>query len=74
MIIDKILPLLSTLLGAYITYYVTILSKKDEIKINAQIETRDKYWVPCALAISNLQDKITAQTQSTDCLHQFSRR
>lgn len=71
MLIDKILPLLSTLLGASITYYVTVLSKKDEIKINAQIEARDKYWVPCALAISNLQNKITGQTQSTDCYISF---
>ena len=70
-LIDKILPLLSTLLGASITYYVTALSKKDEIKINAQIEARDKYWVPCALAISNLQNKITEQTQSTDCYISF---
>lgn len=54
---DKILPLLSTLLGAYITYYVTVLSKRNELKIKAQTEARDKYWIPCSLAISNLQNK-----------------
>lgn len=40
-LIDKILPLLSTLLGAFITYYVTVLSKKNEIKVNAQTKARD---------------------------------
>ena len=56
---DKILPLLSTLLGAFITYYVTVLSKKNEIKVNAQTKARDEYWIPCSMAISNLQKKIT---------------
>ena len=34
--LDKILPLISTLLGAYITYFVTVSSKKSELKVNAQ--------------------------------------
>ena len=33
-LIDKILPMLSTILGAYITYYVTVSSKKNEAKVN----------------------------------------
>ena len=32
-LIDKILPLLSTLLGASITYYVTVLSKKMKLRL-----------------------------------------
>lgn len=70
-LIDKILPLLSTLLGAFITYYVTVLSKKNEIKVNAQIEARDKYWIPCSLAISNLQNKITELTKNENCYISF---
>lgn len=45
-LIDKILPMLSTILGAYITYYVTVSSKKNEAKVNAQIRARDEYWIP----------------------------
>ena len=56
--LDKILPLLSTLLGAFITYYITVLSKKNEIKVNAQTKARDDYWIPCSMAISTLQKKI----------------
>ena len=42
-ILDKLIPLFSTLLGAYITYIVTTSSKKNEIKINSRIEARDDY-------------------------------
>lgn len=52
--LDKILPLISTLLGAYITYFVTVSSKKSELKVNAQTKARDEYWIPCSIAISNL--------------------
>lgn len=69
--IDKILPLLSTLLGAYITYYVTVLSKRNELKIQAQAEARDKYWIPCSLAISNLQNKISEMCKTNDCYVSF---
>ena len=31
-LIDKILPMLSTILGAYITYYFTVSSKKKRSK------------------------------------------
>lgn len=68
---DKILPLLSTLLGAYITYYVTVLSKRNELKIKAQTEARDKYWIPCSLAISNLQNKINELTKDNDYYANF---
>ena len=43
--LDKILPLISTLLGAYITYFVTVSSKKSELKVNAQTKARDEYWL-----------------------------
>lgn len=56
-ILDKLIPLFSTLLGAYITYIVTTSSKKNEIKINSRIEARDDYWIPLAIAIQNLQKK-----------------
>lgn len=69
--IDKILPLLSTLLGACITYYVTVLSKRNELKIKAQTEARDKYWIPCSLAISNLQYKINELNKTNDCYLSF---
>ena len=42
--LDKILPLISTLLGAYITYFVTVSSKKSELKVNAQTKARDEYY------------------------------
>lgn len=51
--LDKILPLISTLLGAYITYFVTVSSKKSELKVNAQTKARDEYWIPCSIAILN---------------------
>lgn len=55
--LDKILPLISTLLGVYITYFVTVSSDKSELKVNAQTKARDEYWIPCSIAISNLQKK-----------------
>ncbi|MST67826.1 hypothetical protein FYJ57_14205 [Lachnospiraceae bacterium BSM-380-WT-5A] len=55
--LDKILPLISTLLGIYITYFVTVSSDKSELKVNAQTKARDEYWIPCSIAISNLQKK-----------------
>lgn len=61
--LDKILPLISTLLGAYITYFVTVSSKKSELKVNAQTKARDEYWIPCSIAISNLQKKIVELTK-----------
>lgn len=56
--VDKILPLVSTMLGAFITYYVTIFSKKNEMKISMKIEARDSYWIPCVLALEKLEEKI----------------
>lgn len=70
-LIDKILPLLSTLLGAYITYYVTVSSKKNEIKVNAQTKARDEYWIPCSIALKTLQDKITELTKNENCYVSF---
>ena len=61
--LDKILPLISTLLGAYITYFVTVSSKKSELKVNAQTKARDEYCIPCSIAISNLQKKIVELTK-----------
>ena len=58
--LDKILPLISTLLGIYITYFVTVSSDKSELKVNAQTKARDEYWIPCSIAISNLQKKKNA--------------
>lgn len=55
--LDKILPLISTLLGVYITYFVTVSSDKSELKVNAQTKARDEYWIPCSIVISNLQKK-----------------
>ena len=49
--LDKILPLISTLLGAYITYFVTVSSKKSELKVNAQTKARDEYWIACFIFI-----------------------
>lgn len=69
--IDKILPLLSTLLGAYITYYVTVSSKKNEIKVNAQTKARDDYWIPCSMAITNLQNKIAELAPKTNTYISF---
>ena len=45
--IDKVLPLISTLLGAYITYFVTVSSKKNELKVNVKTKARDEWdiWV-----------------------------
>lgn len=70
-LIDKILPLLSTLLGAYITYFVTVSSKKNELKVNAQTKARDEYWIPCSMAITNLQEKITELTKDENCYVSF---
>ena len=57
-LIDKILPLLSTLLGGFITYFITKASAKNELRLKFQIEARDKYWIPCSIAIENLYHKI----------------
>ena len=70
-ILDKLIPLFSTLLGAYITYIVTTSSKKNEIKINSRIEARDDYWIPLAIAIHNLQKKITELTKIDDSYISF---
>ena len=70
-ILDKLIPLFSTLLGAYITYIVTTSSKKNEIKINSRIEARDDYWIPLAIAIQNLQKKITELTKIDDSYISF---
>lgn len=45
--IDKVLPLISTILGAYITYFVTVSSKKNELKVNVKTKARDEWdiWV-----------------------------
>lgn len=69
--LDKILPLISTLLGAYITYFVTVSSKKSELKVNAQTKARDEYWIPCSIAISNLQKKIVKLTKKENCYVTF---
>lgn len=69
--LDKILPLISTLLGAYITYFVTVSSKKSELKVNAQTKARDEYWIPCSIAISNLQKKIVELTKKENCYVTF---
>lgn len=71
-LIDKILPMLSTLLGAYITYYVTISSKNNEIKVNSQARARDEYWIPCSVAIENLNVKITELTKDATHLVSFN--
>ena len=65
-LVDKILPLLSTLLGAYITYFVTVSSKKNELKTNARTKARDEYWIPCSIAITKLQKKITELTKDVN--------
>lgn len=70
-LIDKILPLLSTLLGAYITYYVTVSSKKSELKVAAQTKARDEYWIPCSVAITTLQEKIIELTKDETCYVSF---
>lgn len=70
--LDKILPLLSTLLGAYITYYVTVSSKKSELKVTAKTKARDEYWIPCSIAIENLQKKITELTKDENTLVNFT--
>lgn len=70
-LIDKILPLLSTLLGAYITYYVTVSSKKSELKVAAQTKARDEYWIPCSMAITTLQEKIIELTKDETCYVSF---
>lgn len=41
--IDKVLPLISTILGAYITYFVTVSSKKNELKVNVKTKARDEW-------------------------------
>ena len=69
--LDKILPLISTLLGAYITYFVTVSSKKSELKVNAKTKARDEYWIPCSIAISNLQKKIVELTKKENCYVTF---
>lgn len=61
-LLDKTLPLISTLLGAWITYFVTVLSKRNELKLKAQTNARDNYWIPCSIAITNLQKKIVELT------------
>lgn len=69
--IDKVLPLISTLLGAYITYFVTVSSKKNELKVNAKTKARDEYWIPCSIAITNLQKKIQGLTKDENCYVSF---
>lgn len=71
-LIDKILPMLSTILGAYITYYVTVSSKKNEAKVNAQIRARDEYWIPCSIAIENLQNKVSELSKNENALVSFT--
>ena len=54
-LLDKILPLLSTLLGAGITYFVTVLSKKRDIRDQTRTKARDEYWVPLCRDTESLQ-------------------
>lgn len=70
-ILDKIIPLLSTLLGALITYFVATSTKKNEIKLNSKIKARDEYWIPCSKTILDLEDKISLLTKK-DYLVTFS--
>lgn len=55
----------------YITYYVTVSSKKNEIKISSQTRARDEYWIPCSIAITNLQNKVTELIKDDTCLVSF---
>lgn len=70
-LLDKLLPLLSTFLGAYITYYVTISSKKKEIQVNTKIKARDEYWIPLCKDLEKLLLKIQELTEHEGDLISF---
>lgn len=71
-LLDKTLPLISTLLGAWITYFVTVLSKRNEFKLKSQTKARDDCWIPCSIAITNLQKKIVELTSKGNTYVSFS--
>lgn len=71
-LLDKTLPLISTLLGAWITYFITVLSKRNEFKLKAQTKARDDCWIPCSIAITNLQKKIVELTNKGNTYVSFS--
>ena len=59
-LLDKILPhAFYLILGAYITYLMSLYPAKNEAKVNAQIRARDEYWIPHSIAIENLQNKVS---------------
>lgn len=62
-LLDKILPLLSTLLGAGITYFVTVLSKKRDLRDQTRTKARDEYWVPLCRDTESLQRLIQMFTK-----------
>ena len=45
--------------------------KKNEIKVNAQTKARDDYWIPCSMAITNLQNKIAELAPKTNTYISF---
>lgn len=63
-LLDKILPLLSTLLGAGITYFVTVLSKKRDVRDQTRTKARDEYWVPLCRDTESLQRLIQKSTKN----------
>ena len=69
-LIEKMIPVFSTCIGAAITYYFNVAVKKNELKMNAQVGKRDKYLVPCSVALENLQLKVS-ELSETDCYVRF---
>ena len=69
-LIEKMIPVFSTCIGAAITYYFNVAVKKNELKMNAQAGKRDKYLVPCSVALENLQLKVS-ELSETDCYVRF---
>ena len=47
-------------------------AKKNEAKVNAQIRARDEYWIPCSIAIENLQNKVSELSKNENTLVSFT--
>lgn len=70
--IKAITPLLSVMIGGFITYFVTALSKNNELSLKAKIDARDRVWIPLCITLENVFDNIQNETKDIGDFVAFS--
>lgn len=70
--IKEITPLLSALFGGFITYFVTVMSKNNELSLKEKIDARDKVWIPLCDTLEKLFEDIQNNTYDVGDLVSFS--